>query len=129
MIWAAFAVMTGAVVLGVLWPLSRARATSARAPDIAFYHSQVEEIERDLSLGLLTPEDADAAKAEAGRRLLQHAGAPDVQRSSRMAIRAAAVFALVAIPALSLSLYSWLGNPDTPDLPLQARVEEREGNA
>ncbi len=129
MIWAAFAVMTGAVVLGVLWPLSRARATSARAPDIAFYHSQVEEIERDLSLGLLTREDADAAKAEAGRRLLHNAGAPDVQGSSRMAVRAAAVFALVAIPALSLSLYSWLGNPDTPDLPLQARVEEREGNA
>ena len=129
MIWAAFAVMTGAVVLGVLWPLSRARATSARAPDIAFYHSQVEEIERDLSLGLLTLEDADAAKAEAGRRLLQYAGTPDVKSSSRMAIRAAAVFALIAIPALSLSLYSFLGNPDTPDLPLQARVQEREGNA
>ncbi len=129
MIWAAFAVMTGAVVLGVLWPLSRARASSVRAPDIAFYHSQIEEIERDLSLGLLTPEDADAAKAEAARRLLQQSGTDDMQGSSRTAVRAAALFALIAIPALTLSLYSMLGNPDAPDLPLEARVDEREGNA
>jgi len=121
--------MTGAAVLSVLWPLSRARAASARAPDIAFYESQVEEIDRDLSLGLLTKEDADAAKAEAGRRLLQQAEGPQSAGGSRMAVRAAAVFALVAIPALSLSLYAKLGNPDAPDLPLVARAQERESNA
>lgn len=129
MIWAAFAVMTGAAVLSVLWPLSRARAASARAPDIAFYESQVEEIDRDVSLGLLTKEDADAAKAEAGRRLLQQAEGPQSAGGSRTAVRAAAVFALVAIPALSLSLYAKLGNPDAPDLPLVARAQERDSNA
>mgnify|MGYP006266467185 CR=1 FL=1 len=129
MIWAAFAVMTGAVVLAVLWPLSRARAASVRAPDIAFYESQIEEIDRDLALGLLTPADAQAAKAEAGRRLLQNADVAQPGVASRNAVRAAAVFALVAIPAISLSLYSMLGNPDAPDLPLEARAEEREGNA
>ena len=109
MIWAAFALMTGAVVLSLLWPLSRARASSARAPDIAFYQAQIDEIDRDLALGLLSPQDAETAKAEAGRRLLQQADGPQQHGSSRMAVRWAALFALVAIPALSLSLYSKIG--------------------
>jgi len=129
MIWASFAFMTGAVVLAVLWPLGRARASSVRAPDVAFYHSQLEEIQRDLSLGLLTPEDAEAAKTEAGRRLLQNADGGETKSGSRTAVRLAAVFALVVIPAFSLSLYSRIGSPDAPDLPLQARAAEREGNA
>ncbi|MBX9757336.1 MAG: c-type cytochrome biogenesis protein CcmI, partial [Beijerinckiaceae bacterium] len=74
MVWVAFALMTGAAVLAVLWPLGRARGKSARAPEIAFYESQVEDIDRDAALGLLTPADAATAKAEAGRRLLHAAG-------------------------------------------------------
>lgn len=129
MVWAAFAFMTGAVVLAVLWPLGRARGAAARAPDVSFYRAQIEEIDRDCALGLLAPADAEAAKAEAGRRLLRAAEQPAakaVGAKSRGGVRLAAVAALVAIPAVSLSLYAWLGNPDLPDQPLSARVAERQ---
>jgi cytochrome c-type biogenesis protein CcmH len=129
MIWAAFAFMTGAVVLAVLWPLGRARTAAARTPDVSFYRSQVEEIDRDLALGLLTQADADVAKAEAGRRLLRVSDEPVADGKSRRGARWAAGAALIAIPAVSLSLYLSVGNPDIPDQPLSTRVAERQGQS
>jgi cytochrome c-type biogenesis protein CcmH len=129
MIWAAFAVMTGAVVLAVLWPLGRARAAGGNAPDVGFYRSQVEGIDRDVALGFLTFDDAQAAKAEAGRRLLRAADVPVGGRKSRLGARIASIAVLVAIPAMSLGLYAALGKPDVPDQPLSARVAERQGQA
>ena len=128
MIWAVFALLTGVVVLAVLWPLGRARHLAVQAPDVTFYHTQIEEIERDRALGLLTDADADAAKAEAGRRLLRSADATPAKTSSQVAVRISAVFALVLIPAISLTLYARLGNPEMQDLPLVAREAERAGN-
>src|SRR5665647_918209 len=102
MVWLAFALMTGAVVLAVLWPLGRARTGKARDPDVAFYRSQVEEIGRDAALGLLTPADAETAKAEAARRLLKVSEEGNTGRGeSRTAVRVAAMLALVAIPAVA----------------------------
>ncbi len=129
MIWAAFALLTGAVVLAVLWPLGRARNLAVQTPDVTFYHTQIEEIERNRALGLLSDADAQAAKAEAGRRLLRSADATPPQASSHIAVRMSAVFALVLIPAISLTLYARLGNPDMTDLPLSVREAERSGNA
>jgi cytochrome c-type biogenesis protein CcmH len=126
MVWLAFALMTGAVVLAVLWPLGRARAGKARDPDVAFYRSQVEEIGRDAALGLLTPSDAEAAKAEAARRLLKVSDEGKTGRGeSRTAVRVAAVLALVAIPAVALAVYARVGSPDFPDQPLATREAER----
>ncbi|MDB5643855.1 MAG: cycH [Hyphomicrobiales bacterium] len=127
MIWAAFALMTGAVVLAVLWPLGRARGASARTPDVSFYRSQVEEIDRDVQLGLLTAADGEVAKAEAGRRLLRVTDEPVADGKSRMGAKIGAIIALVAIPAVALSVYASIGRPDVPDQPLAARVAERQG--
>ena len=67
-IWVVFAVMTAAAVLAVLWPLSRARADAVSVnEDAQFYRDQVAEIERDRERGLLSPVEAEAAKAEAAR--------------------------------------------------------------
>ncbi|MDB5651647.1 MAG: cycH [Hyphomicrobiales bacterium] len=126
MVWVAFALMTGAVVLAVLWPLGRARAVKTRDPDVAFYRSQVEEIGRDASIGLLTPTDAEAAKAEAARRLMLVSGdakATGVQ--SHVAVRIAAVLSLIAIPAVALTVYIRVGSPEFADQPLTKRVAER----
>ncbi len=127
MIWAAFALMTGAVVLAVLWPLGQARGSGGRTPDVNFYRSQIEGIDRDVALGFLTPADAQAARAEAGRRLLLAADAPVAEPTSRLGARVGSIAALVAIPAISLVLYAALGRPDMPDQPLSSRVAERQG--
>lgn len=129
MIWAAFAFMTGAVVLAVLWPLGRARRAGGRTPDVGFYRSQVEGIDRDVALGFLTSGDAQAAKAEAGRRLLRASDEPVAEPTSRLGARVASIAALVAIPAMSFVLYAALGHPEVPDQPLSARVAERQGQA
>ena len=74
-IWIILLAMTAAAVMAVLWPLSRHRAVSAQVdPDTQFYREQIAEIERDRARGVLMPDEAEAAKAEAGRRLLRATG-------------------------------------------------------
>ncbi len=122
MLWVAFALMTGAAVLAVLWPLSRRRdGVAPPSVDRVFYEAELASIARDLERGLISAADADVARTEAARRLL--AAAPDVttKGSGRIAVRAAAVAALVLVPALSLGLYGLLGAPDYPDQPLASR--------
>ena len=65
-IWIVLLAMTAAAVMAVLWPLSRHYAVGRQAdPDTQFYRSQIGEIERDLARGVLLPNEAEAAKAEA----------------------------------------------------------------
>ena len=124
MLWVVFAILTGAAVLSVLWPLSRARrGVSRRDSEIAFFNAQSAEIDRDVERGLLSKEDAEIARAEAARRLMTIADASDAATAPpRSAIRFASVLVLVAIPTITLGLYGFLGSPDFPDQPLQARL-------
>lgn len=74
-IWFILAAMTAATVLGLLWPMSRRAAVptgeaggSGLATETAFYEDQIAEIDRDLERGLIAPDEAETAKAEAARR-------------------------------------------------------------
>jgi cytochrome c-type biogenesis protein CcmH len=126
--WLVFAVMTGAAVFVVLWPLGRARSVfvGAREADLAVYRDQLAEIERDRARGLLPEGEADAARLEVSRRLLAagdaEPAAPPVGALARR--RIAAVLALAGIPLIAIGLYSALGSPELPDAPLRARLEK-----
>ena len=125
-IWIIFALLTGAAVLAVLWPLSRAPATTdAREADVAFYEAQTAEIARDATRGVIGPDEAATARNEAARRLVAAQGrtAPDVTRTSPWATRAVALATLVLVPALAIGLYTQIGAPGIPDDPLQARLD------
>src|SRR5258707_1394643 len=51
--------------------LLRRRADGSReAYNLRVYRDQLAEVERDLGRGLLSPEQAEAARAEIGRRIL-----------------------------------------------------------
>jgi cytochrome c-type biogenesis protein CcmH len=123
--WLALMLMTGAAVLAVLWPLSRARETgAARDADIAVYRDQLDEIERDRARGVLPEREAEAARIEVSRRLLA-ADARPARPAAAGALyrrRAAAVIALVGIPLLALGIYAAVGSPGVPDAPLAARL-------
>ncbi len=123
MIWFVFALLTGAAILSILWPLSRP-APKARedAADVAFYRDQIAEIDAEFERGGLDREQAQGAKALAGRRLLAVAPEEAPAGSSPKARRIASIFALVAIPALALGLYQKIGHPDLTDMPLEARM-------
>ena len=72
MLWAAIGLMTLAVVVIVVTPLIRQRAAAAdRDFDAAVYRDQLGEADRDVERGLLSAEEAEAAKAEISRRLLK----------------------------------------------------------
>lgn len=127
-LFTAFVLMTAAAALAVLWPLGRARALKgAREADLAVYRDQLAEIIRDKEAGRLPPEQAEAARIEVARRILAaDAGRePEADPSAPPATwrrRAAAVAALVLIPAGAAGLYGALGSPEIPGAPLAERL-------
>lgn len=130
MIWVIFALLTGAAVFAVLWPLSRVPAgTDARELDVAFYRAQTEEIDRDAARGVIAPAEAEAARVEAARRLMaaseRDPGDPadPAARRSPWLPRFVALGTLVLVPVLALSLYMDVGAPNLPDQPLEARLK------
>lgn len=131
MIWLVFALLTGAAVMSVLWPLAR-RSESAdpATTDIAFFEEQIGEIERESAEGRLSPEDAETARTEAARRLLRaRAAGGDGAKSSRRSALIAAAGAIVMIPALSLFIYGRLGHSNLADAPLQARLDSKPAHS
>jgi cytochrome c-type biogenesis protein CcmH len=129
LVWIALAVMTGAAVLAVLWPLSRTSrgpSVDVRATDRAFYEAQIAEIDRDRERGLLDPFEANGAKVEAARRLLaadrleREVGAGKPVEGRR---KAASVLAIVGVPLVSLALYLSIGHPELPGQPLATRTD------
>ncbi|PVE25562.1 c-type cytochrome biogenesis protein CcmI [Microvirga sp. KLBC 81] len=118
-IWIILLLMTAAAVMAVLWPLSRhcARAAQQADPDTHFYREQIAEIERDRERGVLLPSEAEAAKAEAGRRLLRATGMTAADASAAVGEpalrrrRAASTLALSVIPIIALAVYGAYGSP------------------
>lgn len=130
MIWVVFALMTGAVVFSVLWPLARApRRVTRREKEIAFYEAQITEIQRDLERGLTSVGEAEGARAQAARRLLETSqpGDSGVAPARPMARRIAALAAIIIIPAVALGVYWRVGSPGLPDEPLSARLNAAPG--
>lgn len=120
--------MTGAVVLAVLLPLSRkVRTAGGKVDDAVFFRDQIADIDREVARGLMPAAEGEAARAEAGRRLLRavaeqpasgdQKGEPALRRR-----RAASTIAISAIPLVALTLYGALGRPDIPDMPLAGRM-------
>lgn len=137
LLWIAFALMTGAAILAVLWPLrvrrediaSAAAADDARA-DLAVYRDQLAEIERDRTAGLIGAGEFEAARTEVARRMLRAADSENAAaRTSDTRRRAAAVLALVGVPLIAGVLYLALGSPAYEGQPLAARLDARPGEA
>lgn len=130
-IWIILLAMTAAAVMAVLWPLSRHRAVSRQVdPDTQFYREQIAEIERDRERGVLLPSEAEAAKAEAGRRLLRATGMRDaafaaVGEPALRRRRAASTLALSVVPILALAIYGGFGSPHLFSQPPVAQVQEQ----
>jgi cytochrome c-type biogenesis protein CcmH len=131
MLWVIFALLTGAAIFAVLWPLSRTPvSTDAKELDVAFYKAQTAEIARDATRGVIEAQDADIARNEAARRLIaaSQRTTVDVGPTSRFAARAVALGTLLFIPIMGLGLYSSIGAPNLPDEPLEARLNAAPGS-
>jgi len=123
--------MTAIGLWAVLTPFRRAvsLAPGAANENMAVYRDQLSEIERELELGLIGPEEAESAKAEISRRLLAaaaHLENSDAKTGDSRHImslrRTAAVMALISIPAIGLGLYLSSGSPNLPGQPFASRM-------
>ncbi len=129
--WLAVAALLAVAVVALIVPmLRRPHKALARAEyDLAIYKDQLRELEEDERNGLITPEEAEAARNEIARRIL----AADEARKKAEAAMAAATgreklvgvaAALVLVPSVAIGMYLWRGNPGMPDLPLAKRMAD-----
>jgi cytochrome c-type biogenesis protein CcmH len=129
LLWLILACLTAFVLYVLLRPLlgARGRDDAREAFDAAVYRDQLGEIDADRARGLIGESEAEAARIEIARRLLQadgkeHAAAPE-QTRARPA-RAATIVVATLVPLSALGLYLLYGSPRLPDQPLEARLED-----
>lgn len=133
--WIPAALLTVAVVIGLVRPLSRSgRDTAAAveprsAADIAVYRDQMAEIEADRARGIISETEAEAARIEIARRLLATTApegndAAEAVKGSATGNASGRAFLAVsfAIPAVALAIYATLGSPGLPGRPLAERL-------
>lgn len=129
MIWMVFVAMALLALFGLLLPLLRPAAGAVYAPradyDLAVYKDQLDEIARDVDRGVLSADQAGAARTEIQRRMLT-AGETGAQArpivSGSVGGRRLAVIIAVALPAVAAGLYAALGSPELPDQPYSGRA-------
>ena len=113
-------------LLAIVAPLLRAgRGAAPRSSyDQAVYRDQLREVDRDIERGLVTPDEAGAARLEIQRRLLatERDTTPAAGERSYSPVLAAVVFLLVA--GGSIGTYLWIGTPGLPGMPFASRVNE-----
>jgi len=123
--WILVAVLTAAVAAILLYPLLRGAKTveDTHAGEAAVYRDQLRELDRDLSGGLISADEAEYARAEIGRRLIAVSGAaPAELRKPARHHRLTEAFIVLLLPVIGLCLYMNTGRPDLPSQPLEARL-------
>ena len=129
MLWAIFAILCLAVLAVLIVPvLKGVKDARARVDyDIVVYRSQLAEIDQEIEEGLLSPEQAEAARTEVHRRML---AAEDAELktplrflgSNKYTKIGAAVAIAVLVPVGAAALYVWLGSPSLPGKPYLWRL-------
>ena len=120
--------------------LRRHTAASRESYNLAVYRDQLAEIDRDAARGLLSAEQAEAARAEIGRRILAlQPGAPSPPMPPPQPSPASggglgrglvvAAVSVLAVPFAAWLLYARLGAPALPDQPFAARTTAAKATA
>ena len=120
--------------------LRRHTPASRESYNLAVYRDQLAEIDRDAARGLLSAEQAEAARAEIGRRILAlQPGAPSPPMPPPQPSPASggglgrglvvAAVSVLAVPFAAWLLYARLGAPALPDQPFAARTTAAKATA
>jgi cytochrome c-type biogenesis protein CcmH len=102
--------------------LRRHAGVSRETYNLAVYRDQLAEVERDLGRGLLSPAQAEMARAEIGRRILALPPAGTSAASASSAPFAIATIAVLLLPFAAWLVYARLGSPALPDQPFAERA-------
>lgn len=124
--WIAAAFITFLVTAGVLYPLTRGDATLSPESDYdrEIYKARMEEIDNDLSIDRISSEEADAAKAEEGRRLIASSQSDSISKATKTTSsnKLAVIGSIAFLPLFTIAIYLMSGTPDLPDQTLEARL-------
>ncbi len=133
-----FWIIAGAAALITVAILGRALITggdtgqtdSTAAHDVQVYRDQLAELDRDVARGVIGEAEAERARVETSRRLLEAdrraRGESTTGTTPRgLTLGALAVAGLVIVGG-GLGLYTVAGAPGTPDLPLATRIANAE---
>jgi cytochrome c-type biogenesis protein CcmH len=127
LLWVYVGLMTAAAIAAVLWPLVRRRAAAVSGTDAAVYRDQLQEIDRDLRLGLIPANEAEAARIEVSRRLLAASDNRETAGSVSNPWRRHLIggFAVLVLTIGAGGLYLRVGAPlmASESAPLPARAE------
>ena len=126
--WLVVAVLTALVVALVVRPFFVNRDQKRSADyDVEVYKSQLRELDKEREEGLISNQEADAAKSEIAKRLL----AADAKRQTETGAGASTaghrLFGLsvaAAVPLSAVLIYMALGEPGAPDVPYASRAAE-----
>jgi cytochrome c-type biogenesis protein CcmH len=135
LVWSAAILMTAAVLAVLLLPMVRRSgpndagsdpAMTALTHDLAVYRDQLAELSRDETLGRIGAKEAEGARNEIMRRMLEaqarhEASLPVVTRHQDQRRRWAVASAIV-LPVAGLLAYATMGRPDLPASPAASRL-------
>ena len=122
--WTAAGLLSVAAAAVIFLRAARSAAEFGLAdPTLDVYRRQLTEIDDLAERGLMEAGERDAARAEAARRLLVAADGPRAGWTDSAAQRPVVLAAAAAVGVLTLAGYLFLGQPGSPDQPLQRRVE------
>lgn len=118
-------ITAGMLSLALLRP--RESEEHPAAYDLRVYRDQLKDVDRDLARGVIGAEDAERMRIEISRRILAadaqiQAQVQRAQKTGTGSFVLAGVLAMLVVAA-SLVIYSSVGAPGQPDMPLQVRLE------
>ncbi|KKJ76042.1 hypothetical protein WH95_14820 [Kiloniella litopenaei] len=126
--WAIIGTLTALSLLVLIKPLAK-KAESAPADtaesDLAVYKDQLTEIDKDLKAGNIAEAQAEIARIEIQRRILnagqEQSATTKGQPLSPNTMKGLLACLIVIFPIAGLSLYMYLGQPGIPGMPLAER--------
>jgi cytochrome c-type biogenesis protein CcmH len=122
--WISAAGLSAAAGALVLRNAARSSVADGVPSDIQAHKKQLTEIDRLAEGGLLDAAERDAARAEAGRRLLSAAETVEIWDMDDEGRRRIAVLAAILGPLAAVLVYIQIGAPALPDQPYAKRVAE-----
>ncbi|WP_289040831.1 c-type cytochrome biogenesis protein CcmI [uncultured Aliiroseovarius sp.] len=128
MIWGFFVLLTLVAVGILLYPLLSSRSKTLTRGDAvpAILADQMQEIERDMDRGLISEQEAQAARLEIKKRILATTrNSQGRSGPSRNGGGVTLVVAAVLAPVVAAGYYLTMGSPEVPSLAFAARSEER----
>lgn len=132
--WLTAALLTLAATLAVLLPLTRNKQEflPPEKNDLEVYRDQLREVEADAARGMIDAPSAEQARIEISRRILNAEKASAESAANMQKARSGRVLALaavLAVPLIAWGIYPLFGTPDTPSMPLAARLANSPQNS